>query len=214
MVFLALGCSRSGRRSAPSISVSTALAPSSAAAAASAFDSPPAEQQWIVAKAASFVDEELFSCTEFALTDSPELEAAAAKADAGVQFVFNDDLLTWLQGGKTLLGDLLTRKHGKESVSGLRPSGKPQTLNKTCKDQFSRAVVATCTTTMIGSPNDAGLSTNAALQTVYYQLPDDVTMSRCIAAGSEWTEVAQDSIEWITARNAQLQRRARKLIGN
>jgi hypothetical protein len=188
----------------PSVSAQVALPTATA---------EPERDNGTIAAASSFVDDELYACSELYI-DVPQavVAALATKSDAGLQFIFDDDLSLWLRGGKTITTDLITAQRGKEASSGLRPKGAAQVLKKPCRDQFSRQLIASCTTAL--KPTSAPIPiSKVALQTLYYQIPGDQVMARCMAAGSDWWEVPQDSAEYIRANARDAMRRLRKQTG-
>lgn len=173
----------------------------------------PVAPRVITSSAAIFADGELYACTDFALRDLPELDKLSARADAGLEFVFNDDLNTWLGAGKSVVGGLLRDTHDKDSSANLRPSGKPQILSKACVAQFSRTTIATCSTEMTSAMHDGGSQIHATLKTTYYQIPPDTSMNGCLAAGSDWWEAARDSSEYRYEKSQESSRRLLKMVG-
>ena len=116
------------------------------------------------------------------------------------EFVFDDELSTWLAGGKSVLRDALEKRH-KGSGLDARPKGTPQVLTKRCSEQFARAIIASC-----GIAFDVALGSKVppvkmSISTAYYLIPDDIVMSHCIAAGGDWQEVARDSTEYLYAKS-------------
>lgn len=212
-VLLSAACSKpQGSEPAPPTPVGavTALAP--VATIAAAVPSVAAKRQTLAASVASFSDDQLYACTDLSLANSAFLEKAVAASDAGAQQLADSELLTWLEGGKSVLGAVLNKAHGKDGATGLRPGGKPQILSKSCREQFLRKTIATCST-QLDDKADAGASMQGALRTTYYEATDDSTMAKCLAARGDWSELPHDSLEYQSSKAQRDLRRAQKALG-
>lgn len=207
-----LGCAKTERRTPPPPASVTAKSPQPQPVATATANADAGAL--VPAAAASLVEDALYACTDLSFDLPPEPLAGLNKlSDAGAQFVVADDLSGWLTNdAESLLADILSARRKKEAVTGLRPAGKVQVLSKSCREQFPRAIIATCKTPLPSKEPDAGWRVNVALQTAYYQPTDDKVMQRCIASGSDWWEVSRDSREYIRANADKAMRRLQRHV--
>jgi hypothetical protein len=163
--------------------------------------------------AATLVDDELYSCVDLSVQEPPEVAEAFRKfADASPQAIFDDEVSTWAVGGKSIVRDALDAKH-KGSGLDTRPKGKAQVLTKPCREQFSRTAIASCLLNFDGLLGPKVPAIKMSLSTAYYLIPDDLVMSRCIAAGGDWQELARDSSAYLYQKSQESARRLRKMVG-
>lgn len=159
------------------------------------------------------LDGQLYACVNLTV-DEPQFMADALRAsyDAGQQFIFDDDLLTWLGGGKSMTGDQLDKRH-KGSALEARPKGTPQMLTKSCSEQFARPVIASCAISIAASVNEKLPPIGLKVSVAYFLIPSDAVMSACLAAGGDWKEVARDSLEYLHKKSQESARLFQKSLG-
>lgn len=132
--------------------------------------------------------------------------------DASPQAVADDELSTWLAGGKSVVGDSLNKKQ-KGSGLEVRPKGTTQPLTKLCADQFARPVIASCAISANEVLPNGMPPVKFSAKTLYYLPTDDLVMSQCIAVGGDWQEAAHDSSEYLYAKSQESGRRFLKSVG-
>lgn len=156
------------------------------------------ETENVSVSAASFVGGELYACSDISMSMPSAMMARAKASDAGLQSAMGASILSWL-AGKT--NDIPP------------PNGTPQLLTKSCEEQFSRPVLATCAKRALEKMKDGGPSLGSSIHVAYLQIPPDAAAAACLAGKGDWTEVARDSREYLYEKLQESNRRFVKAVG-
>jgi hypothetical protein len=161
---------------------------------------------------AIFKSDRLVACVDVSIVADGLFEAMA-RMDAGMSpnELLADDLSGLVQGADTLIGDYLNQRL-KGSSAMMRIPGKPESIPKTCSEQFAgRTILGRCTVAVDLSVADK--PTHFALAMNHYNAEtSDGPTRACLAGKGNWWELPKDSLDYKREHSKQALDRAMKNI--